>query len=48
MTVRVPVGRSNDYYLVTAVTLLFTVGGCLLLGYYIINKDHTDCQKKVQ
>lgn len=48
IAVSVPVGRANDYYLVTLVTLLFTVGGCLLLGFYVINKDHAESWKKVQ
>ena len=47
ITVAVPVGRSSDYYLVTGGTLLFTVGGCLILGLYVLNKDH-DLSKKIQ
>ena len=43
----VPVGRSSDYYLVTGGTLLFTVGGCLVLGLYVLNKDH-NLSKKIQ
>lgn len=39
ISVRVPVGRSSDYNLVTSITLLFTVGGCLFLAFYVINKD---------